>query len=217
MPPQYDRIPTLAEVDEIRGLIEQLNIRFDEINRVFAEIGVAEVLTRGTEGMLPQISNILDMQRNRIVDVERSRQPRDVVTRIELEEMGLFTNDGAISFSDTVNFAEGATVTGGATGSTSITTVTQVIEATITATEGLVPTNVSGDRVDIRDDGVNGTIEGTLLMARNEHGRADFLRMEAGCLVSQDKNILTMLHLIYEELRRLNGVQHTGHSESETG
>lgn len=214
--PQYDRVPFLDEVATLPTLIDEVNARLDEINRVFADLTLAEAKATGQDGFQPEIFNNMDLMQNRVTNLARSKDPGDAVSRVELEELGLFTNDGQVSFTNPVNFSEGATVSGGAPGSSSLTSVTQVVAATEAATEGLVATNVSGDSVSVRDDGVNGVTEGTLAMARNGHGRADFLTLQNGQLITTSPDIMTMLSLIYEELRKLNGVPNTGQSVPET-
>ena len=212
MPPRYGRIPKLSNSLEGSQLLEALNSIIDEVNIVLNEIGVAESITRGNDGFEPEINTTLNMAGNRIVGVEKSRLPTDVVTRIELEELGLFTNDGRISFSSDVNFQAGVTATGGSTtaSSSSLTTVEQVLDAAGTATEGLVATSRPGDIVSRRDDGVNGTTEGTLAMFVNGNGRADFAQVHEGAILTQDRPVAVMLFLILQELRRINGVSDNG-------
>lgn len=210
MPPRYGRIANLPEGLEQADLLEALNAMIDEVNVVLNEVGVAESVSRGDDGFMPFHNSTLDMKDNRIINTLRSRQPTDVVTRIELEEIGLFTNDGQVSFNAEVNFSQGATVSGGGGGSTSITTVQQVLETTGSATEGLVATNTDGDRISIRDDNVNGNAQGTLAMFRDSNGRAALGQVHEGAQITTDRAVLAMLELIYTELRRLNGVPDNG-------
>lgn len=213
MPPSYNRIPPIERVPaDMTEAVDFINQRIDEINAVLSEIAVAESVTRGQDGFQPAFSNDIDMGRKRVTNAERSKRPRDVVTRVELEELGLFTSEGVVVFGGEVVFAGGVSSTGGSGGNTLVTEYS--VEALVDAAlEGALPVAVPGEFLDQRTLGVNGTDQGTPMMGRDERSRADFVHVRNGQMVVNSPAINTLLLLILQELRRLNSVSDTGEPE----
>lgn len=212
MPPSYNRIPPIERIPEnIEDVIESVNARIDEINQVLAEIAVADSSLRGQDNFEPAFFNRVNMRRNRITNAERSRDPRDVVTRIELEEIGILGDTAGVSFTGPVNFEVTPTSSGAASGGSNSLSPTFEINANINAAvEAASAVARSGEFVDERELGVNGTTQGTLLMGVDGQGRAAFGRLFNGAQMVSDPCANALLVLILQELRKLNNATNSG-------
>lgn len=181
---QFGRVPIITEqVPDMMALVQAVNWRIDEFNRALHEVELEVSKIEGYDSNTPQFFNDVSLQGlYRIKNVMRSKDPQDVVTRRELQELGLFDLPDVSSFA----------------------TISDVENAISGAIDSNVATSSSGDIVDVEDAaGVNGSTDGTLSMAVDE-GKAQFLRMVQGELVVRDTEIRTLLELILEELRSLN-------------
>jgi len=201
------RIPIITEnVNDILALVDSVNSRIDEINRVLQELEVEHSKAEGKDANMPKFFNNLNLQNHKLVNVARSKDPQDVVTRRELEELGLLGNraDGIkLSQSLTVDGSVTVTNSGGgggaelATNSSVFTTVTNIIGET-------VATSVSGTVITTEDiAGTNGTTAGTLAMAREGNNKAEFLQLRNGELITSDPELRTLLCILIEEVRAL--------------
>lgn len=213
MPPPYGRItridPATAETD-LAAFIEQINERIDALNNVLAEIALAEARTRGEEGLVPGFGASITLNGNRITDVDRSRDPNDVVTRIELEERGIFTTTGDISFHGPVNFEAGVTTTGPVGGGTgSLITEGAVDDIVNSALEGAFPLAEAGEFLQEASGGENGD-DGTPIMGRDGEGNAAFIGTINKQMLVHSPAIIVLLRLILQELKGKSDVSDNG-------
>lgn len=180
---QFGRVPIITEpVPDMMALVQAVNWRIDEFNRALHEVELEVSKIEGYDNNTPTFFNDVSLQGlYRIKNVVRSKDPQDVVTRRELQELGLFDRDGDSDF----------------------VTASELEDAIAEALDVNVATSSSGDIVDVEDAaGVNGTTEGTLSMGI-DNGKAQFLRLINGELIVQDPEIRTLLELILVELRNL--------------
>lgn len=208
MASRYDRLTPIDKFELARvgpdGLVDLINDRLNEVNRVLAEIAVAEAKTRGTDGFTPTFITHVDVTNNRITNVAPSKLPNDVVTRQELMDLGLIGNpNGSISFNKPVEFKSGASSTG-SSGENSVVTLDQVSNLINIILGNEVATSVSGSRISTEDAaGANGSTQGTLAMGRSGDGKADFVQLRNGELVVSDPDVRTLLLMLIEEVRGL--------------
>lgn len=212
MPPSYNRIPPIERIPtDMTDAVATINARIDEINQVLAEIALADSSLRGTDSFQPTLFNNIDMQRNRVRNVERSKDPRDVVTRVELEEIGILGNPEGVSFTGAVNFEITPTSSGAVGGgSNSLGTSGEITDTINDILEGELVVSVSGEIVDERELSVNGTTRGTLAMGIDGQNRAAFVRLVNGAQKVVDPCTNALLTLILQELRRLNDATDRG-------
>ena len=204
MATRYDRIPALEVVGEVTAqvLLDLLNPIIGEINAVLAELGTAEAETRGDDGRTPQFRADIDMNRKRITNAERSRDPYDVVVRQELMDIGLIGDPRGATLNN-VTLGTNVTVSGAGGGSAQIATSDDVAEAVVQAT-GAIPVAVEGQRIVGRDYGTQGTTEGTLLLIRNGDNRAEFVRGDNGRILLESEGTNELLAQVLEQLVILN-------------
>ena len=193
MPPRYARIPPIeitSDTADVQPVIDAVNDRIAEINRVLTELEVAESVTRGEDGTSPVIGANLDMDGNRIINLRRSASPTDAVTRQELQDIGILGNPGGeVTFSVPVGFSSGIINLGPLGGGSGQLLTTDDVQTLIEQALGAaVATSRDGELVTIEDKvGVNGRTEGTLAMARDGiTGKARHLQAENGRLVVID-------------------------------
>lgn len=182
---QFGRVPTITEpVTNVEMLLQAINFRIDEFNRALHEVELEVSKLEGFDSNIPTFYNDVSLQGlYRIKNVVRSKDPNDVVTRKELQELKTDIIEET-DLSDFVTIEDAEDIVSGAIGTN-------------------VATSVSGDVIVVEDAaGTNGTTAGTLSMAY-DGGKAQFLRMINGELVVQDPEIRTLLELILEELRNL--------------
>ena len=218
MAQRYDRIPRIESV-EVSGdpiaMVDAINDTISEINRVFQEIGVAQSATRGQDGFSPAFDSNIDMKNNRVTRAARSKEPGDAVTRLELEELGLFQNGSGINFSGPVNFSGSVTTdgsTGGGTGGLpSIGEIVDIVEGIVGAE---VPANVSGDPVTEFEDMDRGSTRGTVIMGVDGDGRAAFPRVFNRRWAVSDMVVASLLTAVLQELQELNRKMDNANSDS---
>lgn len=204
MPPSYNRIPPIEWIPgDIEAMVTVVNDRIDQINQVLSEVAVAESISRSQDGFTAPFSGNINMQRNRVQNGERSKDSRDHVIRLELEEVGIFSSDGRINFQRPVNFTSGATSPGGV-GANNLITQVETEDIVNGAVEGAVATSVDGEVVVSEDiEGNDGTTRGTLSMARSDEGKAQFLQLTGTDLRVQDNELLCAIYELREEIREL--------------
>lgn len=200
------RIPIITEpIDDLNMAIESINFRIDEINRIFQEVELEQAKTSGNDSNIPKFNNNLNLQNNKITNVGRSSDPQDVVTRKELEEIGILgSRTGQIQISGDLAVDGTVTVLGGGTGSAEVTTNYGVESFISTALDENVATSKSGDII-VEEDaaGINGSTSGTLAMGREGNKKAEFLQLRNGELIIQDPAVRALLEILIEEIRGL--------------
>lgn len=202
------RIPIITEpVNDIGMVVESINYRIDEINRVLQELELDQAKQKGDDSNVPKLNNNLDLQNFKLLNVARSRNPQDVVTRRELEEIGILgsrsnsielTGDLTVNGTVTVNGPQGA---GG-----DFTVITQAqVEALISAALGTEVATTRDGSFWSREaaSGVDGD-SGTVAMGVDGQGKARPLELRDGELPIQDMEVRTLLALILEQLEKLN-------------
>lgn len=205
MAPKYDRIPEISQVPEdLNELVIFLNTVIRQLNEVFAELNLSDSQFRGNDSFTPTFNNDVDLNRFRLRNISRSQDGGDAVTRRELEEIGILGSAAGILFKQPVTFTQNLFSEGPQGGGGSELPNNDDVSDMITSmTAGIVPVAVSGEVIDDQDVFANGTTEGTLSMARNGRGRADFLQIRNGQLQTGDVQACALLWLIYQELRSL--------------
>lgn len=205
MPPQYDRIPEISQVPEdINGLVLFLNTVIRQINEVFAELNLLDSRVQGNDNFTPTFNNDVDLNEFRLRNISRSQRGGDAVTRRELEEIGILGSAAGIQFNRAVTFNSNLFAQGPqGGGSSEIPTNSEVNDMINSATTGLVPVAVEGQRLDSATPFSAGQDEGQPMMGRNGRGRAEFFQMRNGRVQMQDIDACALLWLIYQELRSL--------------
>jgi hypothetical protein len=203
---RLSRIPTIFETpQDLSNAAQLVNERIEEINRVLAEVEKELTEMKGDDDNEPSFNADIDMNRKRVTNVERSKDPRDVVTRIELLEIGILGSPtGEIRLSRPTVFESGASVEGSGVGANSVATTDSVLD-TITTTLGAeVASSVDGEQVSLeRATGVNGITSGTLLMGVDGGGKARMLRVTDAGLRFYDPNSTALLTLILDTLQKI--------------
>lgn len=217
MPPPYARISRLADMPTtLEDLATMINQRLEDINEVLTNIAVADSQVRGNDGYTPTFNAAVNMSRKNINNVARSREPRDAVTRVELEELGIFSNDGRISFTGDVEFQKSARTTAPSGGGNAFITEERVREIIDTVISEALSVAFDGTHLSVRTLGINGRDLGNPVMGRDETGRAEFVGSHNKHLLVHDSSVTTLLTLILHELRRLNGDRNNWQSDAES-
>jgi hypothetical protein len=214
MAQRFARIPIITEnTTDTVNLIDIVNARIDEINRVFQEVEIEQSKAKGDDTNNPTFNNSLDLQSNQIKNVARSRDPGDVVTRRELEEVGILGNraDG-ISLKGDLTVDGTITLNGPSGGGAEVPTGDDVADAIDTAIEANMATSNDGNRWDREDAaGIDGSTSGTVAMAVDGQGKTRPIEIRNGNLPVQDLELRTLLSLLndnmltlIEEVRKLN-------------
>lgn len=218
MPPSYARITAFDSAPgTLEELVAGLNRRIEDLNNVFRQLAVADSEMRGNDGFQPTYNNDLNLARHRVGNVERSREPRDVVTRIELEELGLLTPDGKIAFNRDVVFNSAPVLEGPPGGGNALITEARVLELIAQALEEALAVAVDGDRLSLRTLGINGVDPGNPVMGRDGTGRAEFIQSFDHQLSVHDSHVTTLLTLILEAVRELINVTSNRRDHEESG
>lgn len=203
---RFARIPIITEFpQDINEVVDLVNARIDELNRVFTELEVAQEQSKGERSFVPKFQNNLDINQFRLKNVARSRDPQDVVTRRELEEIGILgSRAGGILLSGDLTVDGTITMTGGSAGGSEIAT-SQSVENTVTATVSANVATARDGQLWVREDaaGVDGTTEGTTAMAVDGSGKQRPLEIRNGGLAVDTSELSTLLLLLIEEVRNL--------------
>lgn len=206
MAKQLARIPIILEpVQDLQMLIDLVNKRIDEVNRAFLDVELTQAKLEGHDTNNPKFFNDLQLQNHRITGVGRSREPQDVVTRRELEELGILGNrgDGVHITGDLV--VDGTiTVLGGGDGADEVTTNDDVDDAIDEAIEDNVATSVDGD-LWVRENaaGINGSTTGTVAMGVDGTGKVRPVELREGQIPVVDMELRTLIEILIEEVRAL--------------
>lgn len=205
MSQRYARIPIITEplLDQVM-VVEAINARISEINRVFEQLELEQSKLEGTDNNVPVFRNNINLNNNRVTGAARSKDPQDCVTRRELEEIGILGNraDG-INITGDLTVDGSITVTGGSGGSSEIPTSDSIVDLIDDAIGAELATSNDGE-VWAREDaaGVNGS-QGTVSMGVDGSGKARPVELRNGELAVQDHEIHTLLHILIEEVRKL--------------
>lgn len=200
------RIPTITMPNiNTDMLVDEVNARIDELNRTLYEIELEHAKQIGVDNNVPEYQNNLDLNDFRITNVGRSREAQDVVTRRELEEIGILgSRSGGLTLSGDVTIDGTLTLLGGGGGGAEVPTSGDVINIINNEIETNVATSNSGDVVDFENSsGGNGSTQGTLSMAVDRDGKAQFIRVTDRGLTVHDPDITTLLKLLLEEIKGL--------------
>lgn len=183
-------------------IIKGINLVIQQLNRVLNEVSQAHAELKGLDENNPQILRPLDMNRQRISNVQRSRRAHDVVTREELTELGILGNKGTVKFTGPVEFASTATVSGSSGGTSEVATIGQVVAGSTGG--GTVARD--GDNISIEQaDGQNGTSDGTVIMGMDGERKARMLRSDSKGLRTYDSAGAEVLSEIRDLLRQVVG------------
>lgn len=199
------RVPYIEDVpDDFGRVVEGINDRITEINRIFTEAEAEINQQKGNDGATPIFNSEPDLREHRITNGERSKNPRDFVIRQELMDLGLVGDaSGRVVFGGEVEFAGGTVVSGPSGGSGVVSGID--LEAVVDSAIGAnVATSRDGDQVVVEEaDGTDGSTEGTLGMARDQDGKARHLRMEQGRLTVTAPRLEGLIEVLIEEIRGL--------------
>lgn len=197
------RIP-LVDPDDPRPLIDKINTSISEINRALTETETEINHQKGNDGATVIFNNVVNMTENRITNVERSRDPADVVTRQELVEIGILGSPtGQVVFNRDVIFAAGTSVTG-PSGGTGIATGAFVEHAIDSALEAEVPSSNEGNVLTTEGaDGADGITAGTPIFGRDPDGKARFFTLTRAGLKVDTSTLEQLLLMLIEEIREL--------------
>lgn len=200
------RIPLIEEaIDDPVLLVDTINERLGEANRVLLEVEAELNQQKGNDGAVPIFNNEPDLRVHRITNGQRSKDPRDFVIRQELIDLGLLGDaSGKIIFGGEVEFASQVTVSGPTGGSGGIVTGGDLAGAISLALGSTVATNNAGDVLENeQDDGTNGGTPGTVAMGRDGDGKARYLTMVGDRLQVDNGSVEELLILLIEEIRGL--------------
>lgn len=181
---QFGRVPIITEpVMDMQMMVQLVNFRIDELNRALHEVELEISKIEGLDNNTPTFYHDVNLQGlYRIKNVMRSKDPQDVVTRRELEELGLFNLDDSSSFA-----------------------TTEDLESAISgAIDTSVATSVDG-QIFVREDavGVNGTTAGTIAMGVDGQGKARPIEIREGQLPVYDSELRELIKMLIEEVRLL--------------
>jgi hypothetical protein len=203
---QFGRVPIITEpAMDMQMLVQLVNFRIDEFNRALYEVELEIAKLEGLNDYEPTFHNHMNMQNLRIKNVARSREPQDVVTRRELEEIGLFGNlEDAIRLTVDLIVDGDLIVTGGSGGGSSVVTNDDLEETVDEAIENNVATSVDGDLF-VREDaaGINGTTPGTVAMGVDGEGKVRPVELREGQLPVYDSELRELIKILIEEVRLL--------------
>lgn len=201
------RIPTITEpIDDTMMLVDAFNSRIDEFNRVLQELELEHAKSRGDDGNTPFFNSALSLKGYRINNVGRSKDPQDVVTRRELEEVGILgSRAGGITLTGDLTVDGTITVDGPTGGGSEVTTGSDVDSAIAVALEAEVAASRDGEVFDREDAaGVNGVTAGTVFMGVDGTGKIRPAETHDGQIYVRDPEVVTLLQLLLEEVQKLN-------------
>ena len=202
------RIPTITgPVDNVEEVVDNINMVIDEINRALQEIELAQSKLEGTDNHTPTFQSAPNLNNFRVTNVARSRDPQDVVTRRELEEIGILgSRRNGLSLSGDITVDGNVFITGPTEGgSNAVPTITQVSTLITTNIEANVPSTSDGN-LWVREDaaGIDGSTQGTVAMGVDGNGKARPIEIRNGELPIQDSEVRYLLACILEQLEKLN-------------
>lgn len=200
------RIPIITEpVGDVQMLVQLVNRQIDSINHSLQDIELELAKLAGFDGRQPTFYNDINMQNLQVTNVRRSKDPQDVVTRRELEELGILGGlDEAMRLTVDVIIEGDLSVLGGGGGGSSVVTTDDLDDVVDGAIEDNVATSVDGDLF-VREDaaGVNGTTQGTVAMGVDGQGKVRPVELREGQLPVYDSELRELIKVLIEEVRAL--------------
>lgn len=205
MPPRYARIASIEPTGDIAELVQSFNARIAELNDIFADLEKAEAITRGSGGQKTLYDSNIDASNFRVTNVATSVDPQDVVTRKELDALGLLPDTtGEMNIKVPVHFTqrvstEAPTINDG----NSFATISDVLY--LIQQETPVATSRDGQPVTVEDaTGIDGITEGTLAMARDaQSGKARMLKVIDDNLQVESPAMAALLEMLIRETQEL--------------
>lgn len=180
----FGRVPVITEpIADLEMLRQLVNFRIDEFNRALHDVELEISKLEGYDNQTPTFHHDMSLQGlYRIKNVMRSKDPQDVVTRRELEELGLF------DLADTSGLA----------------TTEDLQNAISGAIDENVATSVDGTLF-VREDaaGVNGSTSGTIAMGVDGQGKVRPIEIREGQLPVYDSELRELIKMLIEEVRLL--------------